>query len=103
MPSGAHWLDANDEAIQVGIIDLDSNVLLNTLFRPTVLVAPEARSVHGITDKELIDASHFSDLYDSNRLWNRLVKEEDGVPLQCPIIDEPHDVPCKHHYNAVNS
>jgi hypothetical protein len=52
VPSGAHWLDANDEAIQVGIIDLDGNVLLNTLFRPTVLVAPEARSGHGITDKE---------------------------------------------------
>ena len=33
----------NDEVIQVGIIDLNGNVLLNTLVRPTVPVAPEAR------------------------------------------------------------
>jgi DNA polymerase III epsilon subunit-like protein len=58
-------LDANDEVIQVGIIDLDGNVLLNTLVRPTVPVAPEARSVHGITDQKLADAPHFSDLYDT--------------------------------------
>jgi DNA polymerase-3 subunit epsilon len=68
-------LDANDEVIQVGIIDLDGNVLLNTLVRPTVPVAPEARTVHGITDEVLVDAPHFSDLYDTlaGLLVNRCV------------------------------
>lgn len=56
-------LSTNDEVIQVGIIDLDGNVLLNTLVRPTVPIAPEARSVHGITDEILADAPDFSDLY----------------------------------------
>jgi DNA polymerase-3 subunit epsilon len=58
-------LEANDEVIQVGLIDLDGNVLLNTLVRPTVPVAPEARSVHGITDQALADAPFFSDLHDT--------------------------------------
>jgi DNA polymerase-3 subunit epsilon len=68
-------LDANDEVIQVGIIDLDGNVLLNTLVRPTVPIASEARSVHGITDQELADAPYFSDLYDTlaGLLVNRCV------------------------------
>jgi DNA polymerase-3 subunit epsilon len=68
-------LDANDEIIQVGIIDLDGNVLLDTLVRPTVPIASEARSVHGITDEVLADAPYFSDLYDTlaGLLVNRCV------------------------------
>jgi DNA polymerase-3 subunit epsilon len=68
-------LEANDEVIQVGITDLDGNVLLNTLVRPTIPVAPEARSVHGITDDVLEAAPHFSDLYDTlvGLLVNRCV------------------------------
>jgi DNA polymerase-3 subunit epsilon len=68
-------LDANDEVIQVGIMDLDGNVLLDTLVRPTVPIASEARSVHGITDQELAYAPYFSDLYDTlaRLLVNRCV------------------------------
>jgi DNA polymerase-3 subunit epsilon len=68
-------LETNDEIIQVGIINLDGNVLLNTLVRPTAPVAPEARSVHGITDQELTDAPYFSDVYDTlaGLLVNRCV------------------------------
>ena len=58
-------LEINDEVIQVGIIDLDGNVILNTLVRPTVPVTSEARSVHGITDEVLANAPYFSDLYDT--------------------------------------
>jgi DNA polymerase III epsilon subunit-like protein len=68
-------LEANDEVIQVGIIDLNGNVLLNALVRPTVSIAPEARSVHGMTDQALADAPYFSDLYDAiaTLLSNRFI------------------------------
>jgi DNA polymerase III epsilon subunit-like protein len=58
-------LEAHDEVIQIGMIDLDGNVLLDILVRPTVPIAPEARSVHCITDQALADAPYFSDLYDA--------------------------------------
>jgi DNA polymerase-3 subunit epsilon len=56
-------LDAHDEVIQLGIVDIHGNVLLDTLVRPTNPIAPEARAIHGITDQALADAPAFSYLY----------------------------------------
>ncbi len=58
-------LGDNDEVIQLALVDVNGNVLLDTLLRPDVPVVPEARSVHGITDEILADAPCFSDLYDT--------------------------------------
>jgi uncharacterized protein YprB with RNaseH-like and TPR domain len=44
-------LDAPDEVIPLAIVDMQSNVLLHTLVRPTVPVGTEARVIHGITDE----------------------------------------------------
>jgi Exonuclease len=58
-------LDANDEVIQLAIVDIQSNVLLQTLVRPTVPVGTEARAIHGITDEVLAQAPSFSNLYET--------------------------------------
>jgi DNA polymerase III epsilon subunit-like protein len=58
-------LDANDEVIQLAIVDMHGNVLLHTLVRPTVPVGMEARVIHGITDEVLAEAPSFSNLYDT--------------------------------------
>jgi DNA polymerase III epsilon subunit-like protein len=58
-------LDAHDEVIQLGIVDMQGNVLLQTLVRPTVPVGTEARAIHGITDEVLAQAPSFSHLHDT--------------------------------------
>ena len=58
-------LDAHDEVIQLAIVDMQSNVLLQTLVRPTVPVGTEARAIHGITDEVLAQAPSFSNLYET--------------------------------------
>jgi DNA polymerase III epsilon subunit-like protein len=56
-------LEANDEVIQLAIVDMQGTVLLDTLVRPTRPIAPEARAIHGITDQALAEAPPFSALY----------------------------------------
>jgi DNA polymerase-3 subunit epsilon len=58
-------LDANDEVIQLAILDMHGNVLLHTFVRPTVPVGTEARAIHGITDEVLAQAPSFSNLYET--------------------------------------
>ena len=68
-------LDAHDEVIQLAIVDMQGNVLLHTLVRPTVPVGTEARAIHGITDEVLAEAPYFAQLYDTiaGLLGNRSV------------------------------
>jgi len=58
-------LDAHDEVIQLGIVDMHGTVLLNILVRPTSPIAPEARAIHGITDEVLAQAPSFSHLHET--------------------------------------
>lgn len=58
-------LDAHDEIIQLAIVDMQGNVLLQTLVRPTVPVGTEARAIHGITDEVLAQAPSFAQLHDT--------------------------------------
>jgi DNA polymerase-3 subunit epsilon len=58
-------LDANDEVIQLAMVDMHGNVLLHTFVRPTVPVGTEARAIHGITDEVLAEAPYFSNLHDA--------------------------------------
>jgi DNA polymerase-3 subunit epsilon len=68
-------LEAHDEVIQLAIVDLQGNVLLQTLVRPTVPVGTEARAIHGITDEVLAEASSFAQLHETiaGLLGNRSV------------------------------
>jgi DNA polymerase III subunit epsilon len=58
-------LDANDEVIQLAIVDMHGNVLLHTFVRPTVPIGTEARAIHGIPDEVLAEAPYFSNLHDT--------------------------------------
>jgi DNA polymerase III subunit epsilon len=58
-------LDDQDEVIQLAIVDMQSNVLLHTLVRPTVPVGTEARAIHGIPDEVLAQAPSFPNLYET--------------------------------------
>jgi DNA polymerase III epsilon subunit-like protein len=58
-------LDVHDEIIQLAIVDMQGNVLLQTLVRPTVPVGTEARAIHEITDEVLAQAPYFSHRHDT--------------------------------------
>jgi DNA polymerase III subunit epsilon len=58
-------LGKNDVIIQIGIIDLDGNVLMDTLIKPTIRkrMSSDATALHGITMKMLNDKPSFRELY----------------------------------------
>jgi len=58
-------LEAHDEVIQLAIVDMQGNVLLQSLVRPTIPVGTEARAIHGITNEVLAEAPYFSQLHDT--------------------------------------
>lgn len=58
-------LGENDVVIQIALLDLDGNVLLDTLIRPTKRkrIPKEAQEIHGITMNILRNAPTFRDIY----------------------------------------
>jgi DNA polymerase III subunit epsilon len=68
-------LEAHDEVIQLAIVDMQGNVLLQTLVRPTVPVGTEARAIHGIIDEVLAEAPSFAQQHETiaGLLGNRSV------------------------------
>lgn len=46
----------DDEVVQVAVVDIQGNVLLNTLVRPSRPISPEAASVHKITNADVANA-----------------------------------------------
>jgi len=58
-------LGDNDVIVQIGILDLDGNVLLESLVKPTKRkrISSEATAIHGITMKMLQDAPTFKEIY----------------------------------------
>lgn len=67
--------DEQDEIIQLGIIDLQGNILFDSFFRPAVEVTPGASAVHGLTDEDLQGAPLFSKCY------NEIVTIINGRPV----------------------
>lgn len=55
---------ANDEVIQIGIIDQDENVVLETLFKPSIPIPKDASDVNGLTDEMCALAPLFSEYYE---------------------------------------
>lgn len=51
------------EIVQIGIIDLDGQVVLDSLVKPTIPIPPDVTNIHGITDLMVKNASTFPEIY----------------------------------------
>lgn len=56
-------LGYKDQVIELGILDMQGNVLLNTLAKPTCRISPEAQAVHHITDAMLASAPGWPEVW----------------------------------------
>ena len=54
-------MGAGDEVIELGIIDLDGNILYQGLFKPIAPISPGARKIHHISDEMLAAAPDYAD------------------------------------------
>lgn len=52
-----------DEIVQIGIVDKNGEVVMNTLVKPTIPMPREVINIHSITDDMLTDAPDFSEIY----------------------------------------
>ena len=55
-------LDKTDEVVEIACVDIDGNVLMNALVKPTCSVSDGARAVHGIGDDQLAASRSMGDL-----------------------------------------
>jgi DNA polymerase III epsilon subunit-like protein len=56
-------LDKTDEVVQIGIIDKNGEIILDTLVKPSKPVPFQATNIHGITNEMLADAPTLDDIY----------------------------------------
>lgn len=56
-------LGAADEIVQIAILDGDGVASVDQLIKPTIPIPPVASAVHGIHDRDVIDAPSFKDIY----------------------------------------
>lgn len=87
--------------VQIGILALDGTVLLDTLVNPLAPISEEAQRVHGISERDLVDAPTFTELadqisvilqgkrvwaynagFDRSILWNELYRLAQARPVQ---------------------
>lgn len=54
---------SDDQVIQIGIIDGDGNVLLDSLIKCGKEIPEDAFAIHGISNEMLVDAPSFTDIY----------------------------------------
>lgn len=57
-------LESNDQVIELSIIDLDGNVLFDSLFNPTIEVSAGAKNVHGLSNKVLLNEPIWSEKWE---------------------------------------
>ncbi|NLH97868.1 MAG: 3'-5' exonuclease [Chthonomonadales bacterium] len=60
-------IDYRAEIVQIGMVDANGTVLLDSFVRPTIAIPPDATAIHGITDSMVADAPRLSDLADTIR------------------------------------
>ncbi len=53
----------NAEIVQIGICNLEGEIILDSLVKPTIAIPPEATQIHGITDEMVKDAPKFPEIY----------------------------------------
>ncbi len=51
------------EIVQIGLIDMQGQILMDTLVKPVGSIPPDATRVHGITDAMVADAPDFKNIY----------------------------------------
>ncbi|OFD66314.1 hypothetical protein BWGOE4_09230 [Bacillus mycoides] len=56
-------LTLTDQIIEISVIDLNGNILLNSLVKPTINIPAEAASIHGITNAMVHDAPSWKAIY----------------------------------------
>jgi len=52
-----------DEIIEVCLVDLDGNILMEQLIRPTVTVSEQAHKINGISFNDLVDEPSYLSIY----------------------------------------
>lgn len=57
-------IESNDQIIELSIIDLDGNILFDSLFKPSIEVSRNAESVHGLSNKILSNAPIWSEKWE---------------------------------------
>ncbi len=57
-------LSAQDEIVQIAVLDSDGKTLLDTYVRPTRSIPADATAIHGITDADVQRAPPFPEVYD---------------------------------------
>ncbi|MGK7892945.1 MAG: 3'-5' exonuclease [Xenococcus sp. (in: cyanobacteria)] len=53
----------NAEMVQLGLIDLEGKIVIDTLIKPTISIPPDASAIHGITDETVKNALSFPEIY----------------------------------------
>ena len=53
----------NAEIVQLGILDLEGQIIIDTLIKPTISIPPDASAIHGITDDMVKDSPTFPEIY----------------------------------------
>jgi DNA polymerase III epsilon subunit-like protein len=56
-------LRENDEIIEICLINMNGEILLNTLIKPTIAIPEGASEIHGIYDKDVENAPLWSEVY----------------------------------------
>jgi DNA polymerase III subunit epsilon len=56
-------LEAGDQVLQLGIVDVQGSVLMETLIRPTCAITPAAGRIHGITAQQVAGAPTMADIW----------------------------------------
>ena len=56
-------LSADDEIVEISLIDKFGNCLIDTLIKPSKSIPASATAIHGITDNDVINAPSFSEIY----------------------------------------
>lgn len=60
-------LGQHDEFVQLGVIDLQGNIVLDTLVRPSRPIPPDATAIHRLTDAHVAGAPAFPELHETLR------------------------------------
>jgi len=55
-------LGHDDEIVSIGIVDIDGNVLLDTLVKPTIAIPNEVVNIHGVTNEMVKDSPSYFDI-----------------------------------------
>ena len=69
-------LKNDDEIIEICLIDLDGNILLNTLIKPTKPIPEQASRIHGIYDKDVENAPLWSEIYQN---FINIIKDKEVI------------------------